>query len=73
MSSPFMLDFCCRMGKVQLLSDEIISLLARVLTLDIVQSIDDSHVGDLLFTLVQEKDERWFVHILTISVIFYIR
>ncbi|EJW71914.1 hypothetical protein WUBG_17179 [Wuchereria bancrofti] len=45
----------------QLLPDGVVSLLARLLTLDIVQNTDDSHFGYLLFTLIQEKDERWFV------------
>ncbi|VBB27250.1 unnamed protein product [Acanthocheilonema viteae] len=48
-----------RMGQIQLLPDGVVSLLARALTLDIVQNTNDSHCGDLLFKLVQEKDERW--------------
>ncbi|VIO86380.1 Uncharacterized protein BM_BM6664 [Brugia malayi] len=48
-----------RMGQIQLLPDGVVSLLARLLTLDIVQNTDDSHFGHLLFTLIQEKDERW--------------
>uniref|UniRef100_A0A8R1XZ51 non-specific serine/threonine protein kinase n=1 Tax=Onchocerca volvulus TaxID=6282 RepID=A0A8R1XZ51_ONCVO len=45
-----------RIGQVQLLPNEVVSLLARLLTLDILQSTGNSHFDDLLFT---EKDERW--------------
>lgn len=62
-----MLDFRCRIGQVQLLPNEVVSLLARLLTLDILQSTGNSHFDDLLFT---EKDERWFVHILAILPLF---
>ncbi|CAG9539209.1 unnamed protein product [Cercopithifilaria johnstoni] len=48
-----------RMGQIQLLPDGVVSLLARVLTLDVVQNTGDSYFGNLLFTLIQEKDERW--------------
>lgn len=60
------------MGQIQLLPDGVISLFARVLTLDIVQYTGDFRFH-LLFKLVQEKDERWFVYVLAIFTFYYIR
>lgn len=61
------------MGQIQLLPDEVVSLVARTFTLDIVQNTNHFDAGNLLFARIQEKDERWFVHVLTIFAFYYIR